>query len=59
MPRSVNETTLNIRGSTIQLRTDMDDTDLRVLDGKPVQARRSLVSGPVIDKQNLVLVCWK
>ena len=28
MPRSVNETTLTIRGSTIQLRTDMSQGDL-------------------------------
>ena len=37
----------------------MDDTDLRVLGGEPVQARRSIVGGPVIDEQDLVLVCRK
>jgi len=42
MPRSVNETTLNIRGSTIQLRTDMDDTDLAKLAGYVDQKIREL-----------------
>lgn len=33
MPKSVNETTLTIRGSTIQLRTDMSEGDLTRLAG--------------------------
>ena len=56
MPRSVNETTLTIRGSTIQLRTDMDDNDLAKLAGYVDHKMRELDPKGMLPQNKVALL---